>query len=108
MAIQQVVPISVLLLGDGVSTVFIFALGDLYQISSGSAVPYGNLGAVPSGVAPSNSSPPGFINIVQSTTIDAQGNITITLTNPLPADQIVNYVLNLLFASGDVSTFPAS
>ncbi len=108
MAIQQVVPISILLLGDGTSTEFTFALGDLYQISSGSAVPYGNLGAVPSGIAPSNSNPPGAINLVESTTIDATGNITLTLTNPLEAGTIVNYVLNLLFTSGDVSSFPAS
>jgi hypothetical protein len=106
MAIQQVVPISILLLGDGVATVFVFALGDLYQISSGSAVPYGNLGVVPSAVAPSNSNPPGAINIIQSATIDANGNITVTLTEPLPAGQIVNYVLNLLFDSGDTSVFP--
>ena len=104
MALQQVVPISMLIEGDGSSTVFIFALGNLYQISSGSAVPYGNLGAVPTGIVVSGIPPVP----VTSVTIDGVGNITITLASALGAGIVLNFVFNLLFNSGDVSTFPAA
>jgi hypothetical protein len=90
--------------GDGSSTVFIFALGNLYQISSGSAVPYGNLGAVPTGIVVSGIPPVP----VTSVTIDGVGNITITLASALGAGIVLNFVFNLLFNSGDVSTFPAA
>jgi hypothetical protein len=101
MALQQIVPVSILLRGDGASGTFVFQLGDLYQISSGSAVPYGNLGTIPSSIEVSNPPVPIF-----SATIDANGNITITLVSALGAGVVVNLVLNLIFDSGDMGLFP--
>jgi hypothetical protein len=101
MAIRQVVPISILLQGDGATGTFVFYLGDVYQISSGSAVDYGSLGVIPTGIEIPNPPAP-----LISATIDAGGNITITLVSPIPAGQILNFVLNLLFNSGDSTPFP--
>ncbi len=103
MAVNQVVPISILLEGDGVSTTFNFFLGYVYQIASGSPVNYGNLGTIPTSIVVT--SPPVPIS---SATIDAFGNITITTMTPIGAGVILNFGLNLMFPSGDTSTFPVA
>src|SRR5665213_961087 len=102
MAIQQVVPISILLQGDGSTGTFVFNLGDVYQISSGSAVNYGNLGFIPTGIEVPNPPAP----LISATIDSATGIITLTLLAPIPAGVILNFILNLLFNSGDAVPFP--
>ena len=75
MAIKQIVPIVITLQGDGVATSFTFALANLYQAGVGGSIPFGTTGVTPSAVTINN--PP---IAVATSTVDANGNLTITFT----------------------------
>ena len=101
MAIQQIVPIYVTLKGDGASSAFVFALSNLYQQGFGGSVPFGSAGVVPSSIAVNNPPVP-----VTSATVDANGNITVTLTSPLGSGVVQTFELDLVYNSGAaVSSF---
>lgn len=96
MAIQQIVSISTILQGDGVATVFTFAMNSLYQTGAPHSVAFSDSGVlVPSSVLVSNPPVP-----VTSATVDANGNITITLTSALGSGVRQNFVLELIYNSG--------
>lgn len=95
MAIKQVVPIFVQLQGDGSNTVFTFALQNLYQAGFNGSVPFGSAGVVPSSVVIPNPPVP-----VTSSTVDANGNITITLTGALGNGVQAVFELDLIYNSG--------
>lgn len=98
MAIKQIVPIFIQLTGDGSSTTYVFALANVYQQGFGGSVPFGTAGVVPSTVAVVNPPVP-----VTSSTIDANGNITITFTSALPASQF-SFEVDLTYNSGSSSS----
>src|SRR5271154_5053727 len=98
MAIKQIVPIFIQLTGDASSTTFVFALANVYQAGFGGSVPFGTAGVVPSTVAVNN---PPFA--VTSSTIDTNGNITITFTTAPPATQF-QLELDLTYNSGSSSS----
>lgn len=95
MAIAQLVTTYINLKGDGAATTFVFALQNLYQFANGIAVPFGGSGVVPSSVTATN---PPFP--VTSSTIDANANITITLTSALGNGVVATFQLDLAYNSG--------
>jgi hypothetical protein len=78
MAIKQLVPIEVTLIGDGSSTTFVFSLASAYQNGDGNSIPIWGVGAVPASI--SIPSPPVAVT---SSSIDSYGNITINITTAL-------------------------
>lgn len=103
MAIQQIVPISVILQGDGAATVFTFALGSLYNAGPSPKNAFAAAGVPPSSVVANNPPVP-----VTSVTVDANGNITITLTSFLANGVTATFELDLAYNSGAaVSVSPA-
>jgi hypothetical protein len=103
MAIQQVIPVSVVLQGDGVATVFTFALVNLYQVGGSPANPFAAAGVPPSSVFANNPPVP-----VTSATVDANGNITITLTSALGNGVSGVFQFDLAYNSGaSISASPA-
>src|SRR5271163_238367 len=94
MALAQVVPILITLLGDGSNTVFTYALANIYIAAPGGSMAYGTAGVPPSSVLVNN---PPFP--VTSATVDANGNITITFTSAPPASQF-SLEVDLVFNSG--------
>src|ERR1700739_71411 len=103
MAISQIVPIYITLKGDGSNTVFTFALANLDQQGFGGSVPFGTAGVVPSSIAVNN--PPVAVT---SATVDANGNITITLTTALGAGIVQTFELDLIYNSGAASSSSAT
>lgn len=103
MAIQQVLSVYLNLKGDGAATTFSFALQNLYQFSNGAAIPFGGAGVVPTAVSVNNPPVP-----VTSATVDANGNITITLTSALGNGIIATFQLDLTFNSGASSSSSAT
>ena len=96
MAIQQIVPIFITLQGDGSSTAFTFALKNLYQAGFNGSVPAGGgFTVVPSSIVANNPPVP-----VTSATVDANGNITITLTTALGAGVNATFEIDLVYNSG--------
>lgn len=100
MALQQVVPTAISLKGDGVSTVFTFPVGNFFQIGTGATLifPFSQ-GIVPSSITITNPPVP-----ITSTTIDANGNITITLTSPMALGEIETFALQLIYNSGSATS----
>ena len=103
MAIQQVLTVYLNLKGDGAASTFSFALQNLYQFANGIAVPFGGEGMVPTAVAVNNPPVP-----VTSATVDANGNITLTLTSPLGSGIVATFQLDLTFNSGASSSSSAT
>jgi hypothetical protein len=99
MAIKQIVPIEITLVGDGASTTFTFPLANMYQNGTGSSLPVGGVGVVPSSILVSNTPV-----AVTSATIDANGNITITLTTALGNNVQATMEVDLLYTSGAVTS----
>jgi hypothetical protein len=95
MAIQQVVQIVVTLLGDGTNSVFTFALANMYQSGLSGSIPFGTAGVVPSAVSIKNPPVP-----ITSSTVDTNGNVTITLTSPLGNNIALAFEIDLLYNSG--------
>jgi hypothetical protein len=100
MAIKQIVPILITLVGDGSSTTFTYALQNMYQGGVGGSIPYGSGIAVPPGSVVVNNPPVP----ITSSTVDANGNITITFTSA-PSNG-VQYTLevDLYFTSGGATS----
>ncbi len=102
MAIKQIVPIFITLQGDGAASVFTFALQNLYQAAVGGSIPFGSAGVPPSGAVATDPPVP-----VTSVTVDANGNITITLTSPLGVGVEETFEIDLTYLSGSaVSSSP--
>ena len=99
MALKQLVPIEITLIGDGASTVFTFPLANMYQNGTGNSIPVGGVGTVPSSISIPN--PPVAVT---SSSIDAYGNVTITLTSALGSNVQATFELDLLFTSGGVTS----
>jgi hypothetical protein len=99
MAIKQIVPIEITLIGDGSSTVFTFPLMNMYQNGGGDVIPVGGVGVVPSSIAVSNTPV-----AVTSSTIDSYGNITITLTSSLGDGTQATMEIDLYYTSGAISS----
>jgi hypothetical protein len=95
MAIKQIVPIQITLLGDGAATAFTYALANLYQAGVGGSIPFGTSGVVPSSVSVNN--PP---IAVTSATVDANGNITITFTTAPTNGAQYTLEVDLIYNSG--------
>lgn len=95
MAIKQIVPILVTLQGDGSSTTFTYALGNIYQGGTGGSIPFGTAGVVPSAVSVNN--PPVAVT---SSTVDANGNITITFTTAPANGTAYTLEVDLIYNSG--------
>jgi hypothetical protein len=95
MPLQQIVPITLLLQGDGVSTVFTFPLSDILQVGTGSVTLLSNQGYVP----------PTAINISSmgspagTATVDANSNFTLTLFTPIAAGVIQAFDIQLVYVS---------
>jgi len=83
MAIQRVVSITINLKGDGSSTSFVFSLSNSFGVS-----------IFPSSVLADN--PPIAVN---SSTVDASGNVTLTLASAIANGTILPFVLNLIYNS---------
>ena len=94
MALAQIVPILITLQGDNSSTVFTYSLPNIYQAAPGGSIPFGTNGVVPSSVVINN--PP---YTVTSSTVDANGNITITFTSAPPTIQF-SIEIDLVYNSG--------
>ena len=99
MAIKQVVPIEITLIGDGSSTVFTLPLANMYQNGTGSSFPVGGVGVVPSSIVVSNTPV-----AVTSATIDTYGNITITLTSALGNNILATMEVDLYYSSGAITS----
>ena len=99
MAIKQIVPIEITLIGDGSSTTFTLPLANMYQNGTGSSVPVGALGIVPSSIAVSNTPV-----AITSATIDSYGNITITLTTALGNNVQATMEVDLYYSSGAITS----
>ena len=95
MAIKQIVPILITLQGDGTSTAFTYALENIYQGGQGGSIPFGTSGVVPSSVSINN--PP---IAVTSSTVDANGNITITFTTAPTNGTQYTLEVDLIYNSG--------
>jgi hypothetical protein len=96
--LRQVVPISISLQGDGVSTVFTFPVEYLFQSTSGSTLVMSPIGLVPASAFVTSVNPPA------NATIDALGNLVITLFAPLPDGEIDAFDVLLTFDSGTTSS----
>jgi hypothetical protein len=103
MAIRQLVPIEITLLGDGSSTTFVFPAQNLYQNGVGGSNPPVANGTVPSAVLVPN--PPIAIT---SAVVDANGNITITFTAAPTNNVQYTFEVDLLFTSGAVTSSSAT
>ena len=99
MALKQIVPIEITLLGDGSSTIFTFPLVNMYQNGTGSSIPVGGVGVVPSDITISNTPV-----AVTSATIDSYGNITITLTSALGSGVQATLEVDLHYTSGAITS----
>jgi hypothetical protein len=99
MALKQIIPLSLTLVGDGTSTVFTYALGNFYQSALGYPVPFPTSGVVPSSVAVNAPPVP-----VTSTTVDANGNLTLTLTTALGNGVAASFEIDLYYNSGAASS----
>lgn len=95
MAIKQIIQLLLTLQGDGASTVFTYALADLYQNQTGGPVPFSTNGVPPSAIVINNPPVP-----VTSSTVDANGNITITLTGALGNGVQATFQLDVQYNSG--------
>ncbi len=95
MALNLVIPFYLTLQGDGSSTVFSYAISNLYQLGTAGTIPFGASGVVPSSIVAVNPHVP-----VTSVTVDVDGNITLTLASALGAGISLEFQLNLSFASG--------
>src|SRR5271163_4178746 len=103
MALKQQITLPLTLLGDGSSTVFSYAVSNLYQSANGYVVPFGSAGVVPSSVTVTGSSEP-----VTSATVDVNGKITITFTTAPASGELVTLQLNIIWNSGAaVSSSPS-
>src|SRR5271157_6362291 len=98
MAIKQIVPIYITLLGDNASTTFVFPVQNLFQQGFGGSVPFGVTGSIPSSASANN--PP---YAVTSVAVDANGNITITFTSAPPAVEF-QIELDITFNSGSATS----
>jgi len=98
MAIKQIVPIYITLLGDNASTTFVFPVQNLFQQGFGGSVPFGVTGSIPSSASANNPPYP-----VTSVTVDANGNITITFTSAPPAVEF-QVELDITFNSGSATS----
>lgn len=98
MALQQILPVTITLLGDGVSTVFTYSLTKLplFATQGSNRV---NLGVLPTAATYDavNSSVPGSVSI------DTYGNLNIVLSSPLTSGATADVTIDLLFASGNLS-----
>ena len=99
MAIKQLVPIEITLVGDGSSTTFVYPLVNMYQNGTGSSFPVGGVGVVPSSITVSNTPV-----AVTSATIDSNGNITITLTSALGNNVQATMEVDLFYSSGAITS----
>lgn len=101
MSIQQMFPMIVQLQGDGVSTTFVFAIRNVCQVGNPS-LPTGFSAVVPSAVTVNN--PPFPIT---SVVVDANGNITLTLTSALANGQTAAFEIDLFYNSNlSPATYP--
>src|SRR5271157_2244299 len=98
MAIKQIVPIYITLLGDGASTTFVFPVQNLFQQGFGCSVPFGVTGSIPSSATANNPPYP-----VTGVAVDANGNITITFTSAPPAVEF-QVELDITFNSGSATS----
>src|SRR5271168_2012979 len=98
MAIKQIVPIYITLLGDNASTTFVFPVQNLFQQGFGGSVPFGVTGSIPSSASANNPPYP-----VTSVAVDANGNITITFTSAPPAVEF-QLELDITFNSGSAAS----
>src|SRR5271170_5044929 len=98
MAIKQIVPIYITLLGDAAATTFVFPVQNLFQQGFGGSVPFGVTGSIPSSASANNPPYP-----VTSVTVDANGNITITFTSAPPAVEF-QVELDITFNSGSATS----
>src|SRR5271157_2840876 len=98
MAIKQIVPIYITLLGDAAATTFVFPVQNLFQQGFGGSVPFGVTGSIPSSASANN--PP---YAVTSVAVDANGNITITFTSAPPAVEF-QIELDITFNSGSATS----
>jgi hypothetical protein len=89
MALKQIVPAFVTLLGDGAGTTYDFSLQNL---------------AVPGTAIPSSVSVNNPLTPVTSCTVDANGNIQLVLTTPIPLGESQTFELDLLYMSGTSSS----
>jgi hypothetical protein len=103
MAIRQLVPIEITLLGDGSSTTFVFPAQNLWQNGTGGSNPPVANGTVPTAVQVPN--PPIAIT---SSTVDADGNITITFTAAPTNGVQYTMEVDLLFPSGAITSTSAT
>jgi hypothetical protein len=92
--IQQAVPITLFLKGDGVSTTFVLSIAALSQTDPNRGVV---LGAIPSSATIDNPPTP-----VTSAVFDANGNLTITLGSAIPSGVVQQFSLTLFFNSNSV------
>jgi hypothetical protein len=96
MALQQIVPFTLSLRGDGSSTVFTFPIGNTFQIGVGSSLMFPFVqGVVPSAITITTPPVP-----VASSTIDVNGNISITLVSPMALGEVQNFDVQLVYDSG--------
>src|SRR5271168_2051508 len=98
MAIKQIVPIYITLLGDAAATTFVFPVQNLFQQGFGGSVPFGVTGSIPSSASANNPPYP-----VTSVAVDANGNITITFTSAPPAVEF-QLELDITFNSGSATS----
>ena len=99
MAIKQIVPIFITLQGDGSSTTFVYAVQNIYQASVSSSIPFGAQGVVPSSAVANNPPVP-----VSSVTVDANGNLTITLSSALGNGVQATFEIDLIYNSGSATS----
>lgn len=104
MALKQIVPILITLVGDGSSTVFTYALQNMYQGGVGGSIPYGSGVAVPPSSIVINNPPVA----ITSSTVDANGNITITFTTAPANGAQYTLEVDLYFTSGGATSSSAT
>ena len=100
MAIKQIVPILITLVGDGAATVFTYALQNMYQGGVGGSIPYGSGIAVPPSSVVINNPPVP----VTSSTVNANGNLTITFTSAPSNGVQYSLEVDLYFTSGGATS----
>jgi len=99
MAIKQIIQILITLLGDGASSVFTYAVEQMYLNQVGSATAFGPYGVPPNSAVVNNPPVP-----VTSVTVDANGNLTITLTSPLGNGVTATFEIDLQYNSGSATS----
>jgi hypothetical protein len=101
MALQQIVPITITLVGDGTSTAYTYNLSKLPVVAAAGYNRILNLYTLPTSVTYDSVDS----SVAGSASIDASGNLVITLNSALANNVSADITVDLFFASGGTGTF---